>query len=101
MVSVVAAPLAASAQEPKQHRIGFLNPSSASSPGDSGYAKVFQRELAALGYINGQNLAIEYRWAEGDAGRLSALAADLVRRDVALIVAPNNPAIAAAKQATS
>src|SRR5215813_10987131 len=97
----LAAARAADAEEPRLHRIGFLHPSSASSPVDSGYAKVFQQELSALGYTDGQNLAIEYRWAEGDPGRLAAMAADLVRRDVALIVAPNNPAIAAAKQATS
>jgi len=98
----LAAPLASEAQPAGMiHRIGFLHPSSPSSTVDSGYAKIFQQELAALGYIDGQNLTIDYRWGEGDSGRLLASAADLARRDVALIVAPNNPAIVAAKQATS
>ena len=98
---ILAAPLAVDAQQAGTYRIGFLHPSSSSSAVDSTYAKVFEQELNALGYINGKNLTIEYRWADGDTGRLLSSAADLVQRQVAVIVAPNNPAIVAAKLATS
>jgi putative tryptophan/tyrosine transport system substrate-binding protein len=98
---VCAVPCVAGAIEARPYRIGFLHASSPSAVVDATYASIFERELEVLGYIEGQKVTIEYRWAEGNAERLLALAAELVRREVAVIVAPNNPAIAAAKQATA
>ena len=93
--------LAARAREKVMPVIGFL---SGVSPGPSApYAAAFQRGLGETGYVEGQNLAIEYRWAEGRFDRLPALAADLVARKVDLIVASGggNPSARAAKSATS
>jgi putative ABC transport system substrate-binding protein len=93
---------AAEAQQTgKVWRIGFLHPGSRAADADQGYADVLRQELRALGYIEGQNLIIEYRWAEDSSERLREFASDLVRREVAVIVAPNNPAIFAAKHATT
>jgi putative tryptophan/tyrosine transport system substrate-binding protein len=77
--------------------IGFLNV--ASPEGYANYVAAFRAGLKEGGYIEGQNVAIEYRWAEGHYGRLPDMAADLVRRQVSLIVA-NTPANLAAKKAT-
>lgn len=96
--SLVAAPLIADAQQAgKVPRIGFLSPGNAtSSPTDA-----FRQGLRELGYVEGQNLVVEYRWAEGDTARLAALAADLTRLRVEVLVTTNNPAVLAAKQATN
>jgi len=100
--SLLAAPLAAEGQQAsKVWRIGFLHPGSAAAAADQRYADVFRQELRALGYVEGQNLVIEFRWGEGSPERLRELASDLVRREVAVIIAPNNPAIIAAKHATA
>jgi putative ABC transport system substrate-binding protein len=97
---LLAAPLAAEAQAPaKVPRIGFLfGPTPAVS---APYLEAFRQGLRELGYVEGQNIAIEYRWAEGKYERLPALAAELVRLKVDVIVTSAPPVPLAAKQATS
>jgi len=94
----LAAPLVAEAQARKVPRVGFLY---RGSPGPSQEIDAFQRGLRELGYIEGQNIAVEYRFARGQVGRLPELAAELVRLNPDVIVAPYTPPALAAKQATS
>jgi putative ABC transport system substrate-binding protein len=81
-------------------RIGFLSSSSSSDPRTPRLLGAFREGLRELGYVEGQSIAIEYRWAEGKYDRLPGLAAELVSLKVDIIVATALPAIQAAKQAT-
>jgi putative ABC transport system substrate-binding protein len=98
-LGTLALPLAAQAQQAgKVPRIGFLH---YGSPGPSPEVEAFRQGLRELGYVEGQNVAIEYRFASGQVERLPELAAELVRLKLDVIVTPTTPASLAAKQATS
>jgi putative tryptophan/tyrosine transport system substrate-binding protein len=96
--ATIAWPLAARARQPAMPVVGFLRSTSANASID--LVAALRRGLAEAGYTEGQNIAIEYRWAENRNERLPALAADLVRRQCALIVAGGDAAAHAAKTAT-
>src|SRR5438067_9619827 len=99
-VALLAAPLASLAQPPQQaRRIGFLSPDSSDSSSGRQARKMFSGSLRQLGYKEGNNLVIEWRWADGKAERLSPLAKELVRLRVEVIVARTNDPIAAAREA--
>jgi putative ABC transport system substrate-binding protein len=100
ILSILMVPLAAEAQQP-QHvpRIGFLSAASAASI--SARSEAFRQGLRALGYVEGTNIAIEYRYAEGNPDRLRALAAELVRLKVDVIVTAGPTATRPAKEAIS
>src|SRR5262249_23751265 len=96
--AAVAWPPLLSAQQPPMPVIGFLH---FASPGPFAYQDAFRQGLGEAGYVERQNVAVEYRWAEGALDRLPALAADLARRRVDVIAAMGPPAARAAKNATS
>ena len=96
---VISAPAADAQQPGKIFRIGFLDNSTAS--GIAVLSEAFRQELTKLGWIEGKNLTIEYRFSEQKRERLPALAADLVRLNVDLIVTTGNPPVSAAKKATT
>jgi putative ABC transport system substrate-binding protein len=92
-------PLAARAQQPAMPVIGYLG-TGASGPLRRQVA-AFHAGLKEAGFFEGQNVAVEYRWADGQYDRLPALAADLVRRQVAVMFVSSNDGVSAAKQATA
>jgi putative ABC transport system substrate-binding protein len=95
--AAIAAPLAARAQQPGLPVVGFLSSLSHSAA----WAGAFGRGLAELGYVDGRNVAIGYRWMEGGYDALPRMATDLVQRGAAVIGAFGPPAVVAAKTATS
>src|SRR5215469_13635685 len=97
--SGVAWPLAARAQQSSVPAIGYLGLGSQQS--DAFRVTAFREGLKEAGFVEGQNLTVEYRWAEQHHDRLPTMAADLVRHQVAVIVAPSSAALLAAKAATA
>ena len=95
----VAWPLAAHAQQPPLPVVGFLHSSSPENSGNR--VPALRQGLKEMGFIENENVAIEYRWADNQIDRLPTLAAELVRRRVAVIVAPSVTTVLAAKAATS
>jgi putative tryptophan/tyrosine transport system substrate-binding protein len=99
LAGALAVPFAAGAQPAKLPTIGFLGPSTPSL--DSHRVGAFVQRLRELGWIEGRNVAIEYRWGEGRIERLAEFAAEFVRLKVDVIVTSGTPQVVAAKQATS
>ncbi len=98
LAGALAAPLVAEAQPAKVARIGYLSARSASA--DSTHIEAFRQGLRDVGYVEGQNAVVEARYADSKSGRLPALAAELVRLQVDVIVAAPTPAVRAAQKAT-
>src|SRR6516165_4647935 len=90
-------PLAAHAQQPAMPVVGFLHPALP----DAYRLRVFRQGLRDAGFIEGENVAVEYRWADDQIDRLPALAAELAQRRVAVIATGTTPSVFAAKAATT
>jgi putative ABC transport system substrate-binding protein len=97
--AAVAWPFAARAQQPKVPVVGFIRDGSADA--NARYAASFRKGLNETGYVEGQNVTVEYHWLQGQYDRLPALMADLVRRQVAVIATPGTTLTLAAKAATA
>ena len=97
--ATVAWPLSARAQQPALPVVGFIRDGSADA--SPRFAAAFRKGLNETGYVEGQNVTVEYHWLEGQYDRLPALVADLVRRQVAVIATPGNAGTHAAKAATA
>jgi ABC-type uncharacterized transport system substrate-binding protein len=98
--SAAASPLVARAQQPELPVVGFIHPGAADAYALN--AAAFRKGLNETGYVEGQNVAVEYHWLEGRYDRLPALVTDLLRRQVAVITIPGSlPAALAAKAATA
>ena len=98
LAGAAAWPVVARAQQPTMPVVGWLDRQSPETERE--VLSAFRMGLAETGYVEGRNVIVEYHWAENDSDRLSALAADLVRRRVAVIVAPDTSSALAAKAAT-
>jgi len=93
-------PSATRAQQPTMPVIGFVNAGSARGLGQS-ELQAYLKGLGETGYVEGQNVLIEYRWAEGQTDRLPGIMADLVHRQVTVIAATTTPAALAAQAVTT
>ena len=98
--TAVAWPLSVVAQQPVMPVVGWLNSGTSDDPFFMSLASAFRAGLKDAGYIEGQNVAIDFRWGEGQYSRLPTLAAELVAKRVDVIVAGGPPAALAAKAAT-
>src|SRR6516162_2254715 len=99
LASAAAWPAVARAQQPAMPIVGLVNGGSADA--SSGNAAAFRKGLSETGYVEGQNVTVEYYWLEGQYYRLPALMEDLVRRRVAVIVTPGTAVVVLAAKATT
>ena len=99
--AVAAYPLVARAQAPAVRTIGWLSPVSSDTESDRNNMAAFRQGLSETGYVEGKNLTIEYRWAKGLYDQLLALAADLIRSQVGVMVTTGGPQAARAAQAAT